>query len=122
LLNAGSYKEAYAVFSSIKEYKDVSVILKSNQYMVWAERMLIADSSIGDYVIFGNYEQNNDTNDGKEPLEWRVLDKQDGRVLLITRYIIDSHYFHTSSKVKAWSNCNIRSWLNTTFMNSAFTF
>lgn len=30
--------------------------------------------NIGDYVLFGSYEQDNDTTNGAEPIEWQVVD------------------------------------------------
>ena len=33
--------------------------------------------SAGDIITFGSYEQDNDTSNGAEPIEWRVLDVQE---------------------------------------------
>ena len=40
--------------------------------------------SIGEYFAFGVYEQDNDLTNGKEPIEWLVLDVQDGEDLLLS--------------------------------------
>ena len=45
----------------------------------------IYDIAIGEYVTFGSYEQDDDFDNGPEPIEWMVLDHQDGRTLLLAR-------------------------------------
>lgn len=34
-------------------------------------------TNVGDHIFFGKYEQDVNRENGPEPLEWRVLDKQD---------------------------------------------
>jgi len=36
------------------------------------------NATIGDYVIMGRYEQDNDLSNGAEPIEWVVIEKTDG--------------------------------------------
>ena len=42
--------------------------------------------AVGDTVTFGNYAQDNDQSNGKEPIEWIVLDVHDGKALLLIKY------------------------------------
>ena len=51
---------------------------------------IIRKASIGDYVTFGMYEQDNDKSNGAEAIEWQVLDKKDGKVLLLSKYALDA--------------------------------
>ena len=44
----------------------------------------------GDCVIFGHYEQDNNTSNGKEDIEWLVLEKEADRMLVISRYVLDA--------------------------------
>ena len=74
-----------------------------------------------DIVAFGNYEQDNNLANGKEPIEWLVLDIQSDKVLLISRYVLDCSSYHSSLKDITWENCNLRAWLNYEFLNTAFT-
>lgn len=39
----------------------------------------------GNVVTYGHYEQDNDTANGKEPIEWVVLDVQGDKALLISK-------------------------------------
>ncbi len=71
-------------------------------------------------VQFGSYEQDNDKKNGKEPLEWVVLDIQDGKALLMSVKIIDYVKNNMTEKM-LWSKCKVRSWLSDTFYDTAFS-
>ncbi len=73
------------------------------------------------YVIFGSYEQDGDTSNGPEPIEWEVLDDSDGKMLLISRYILDCQPYNTKNTDVTWENCTLRNWLNTDFIKNAFS-
>lgn len=75
----------------------------------------------GDVVVFGSYEQDNVLTNGKEPLEWIVLKTEDGRAMLITRYLIDARAYHEQFVNMTWSECTLRQWLNDTFLKEAFS-
>ena len=77
----------------------------------------IGGAEVGEYITFGSYEQDNDTSNGKEPIEWLVLDKQDGKVLVISKYALANQPFNGSG---IWEKSNLRSWLNDTFVSEAF--
>ena len=76
---------------------------------------------VGDIVTFGSYEQDNNTKNGKEPIEWEVLDiESDGTCLLISRYALDCRPYNKEQKDVRWETCTLRSWLKNTFYNNAF--
>ena len=75
----------------------------------------------GDQVCFGVYEQDNDTENGKEPIEWIVIDQDEESVELITVYGIDARQYHKKYEPVTWAGCSLRTWLNEDFLNAAFT-
>lgn len=77
--------------------------------------------TVGDKAFFGHYEQDNNPDNGPETIEWIVLDIQDGKVLLKSRYILDTKPYNEQRKTVSWEECTLRSWLNGEFMNAAFT-
>lgn len=77
--------------------------------------------AIGSIVTFGSYEQDNDPEDGSEPLEWIVLDQKEDRVLLLSRYVIDCKEYHSANTDITWENCDLRDWLNHEFFRTAFS-
>ena len=78
--------------------------------------------TVGGVVTFGTYEQDNNAANGKEPVEWIVLDVQDGRSLLLSRYALACRPYHeTYTSEVTWESCSLRNWLNSTFADDAFT-
>ena len=75
----------------------------------------------GDIVIFGNYEQDNDLTNGKEPIEWIVLETKSDRALLISRYALDGQRYNSQDVDVTWEKSTIRAWLNTRFIRDAFS-
>lgn len=73
---------------------------------------------VGDYVKFGSYEQDNNTANGKEPIEWFVLDVQNGNALLISRYALEVMMFSGSTN---WKNSQLRNWLNESLLYEIFS-
>ncbi len=78
------------------------------------------DYQVGKIIILGRYEQDNNLQNGPEPLEWVVISKNEdsGYVGIVTRYVIDAVTYGRSNDV--WGSSNIRKWLNEDFYNNAF--
>ena len=76
---------------------------------------------LGETIKFGRYEQDNNLDNGPEPIEWIVLDKQDGKALLLSRHALDGKHFHEELANVTWEDCTLRAWLNNDFLRSAFT-
>ena len=91
-----------------------------------------------DCVYFGSYYQSkNDDGIGeytgdyyKEAIKWRVLEKKDGELFLLSDQSLDSIQFNedyekrnpqTGKKDFSWANSDLREWLNDDFYNAAFT-
>lgn len=74
-------------------------------------------------VMFGSYEQDNDPGNGKEPIEWMVLDrnKETGQSLLLSKYILDVKPYNVQSEDVTWESCTLRKWLNEGFFDAAFS-
>ena len=81
----------------------------------------IEDAEIGSFVLFGNWEQDADAQNGKEEIEWIVLDQSEGRLLLISKYVIDYTSYARMRSVSTWDNSALRSWLNGEFFEEAFS-
>ena len=72
-------------------------------------------------VTFGHYEQDNNSKNGKEPIEWIVLDVEaDGTCLLLSKYALDYKAYNDSNKNVTWETCSLRKWMNGEFYNGAF--
>lgn len=151
LVDSGEYDEAIAVFEELGSYKDSEYQIKETTYkkadalykdgeVIEAAAIfnnlrfndsedrakaikeeLIEDAKIGDTIYFGDYEQDGDTDNGKEMIEWIVLDEQEGSILVISRYAIEAQKYNATSDEVYWENSSLRSWLNGRFPDNAFS-
>ena len=80
----------------------------------------LKSAKVGSYIFFGEYEQDNDESTGKEAIEWLVLDKQEDKMLVISRYGLDCQPYNTEWAEVTWETCTLRSWLNSTFYETTF--
>ena len=119
LMDAGNIVEAYEALVALDGYKDSADKANSiyDKYMV--EKLKVAKA--GDYVFFGTYEQDNNTSNGKEDVEWLVLEVKDGKALVVSKYALDCKQYNTSSTDVTWETCTLRKWLNNDFINAAFS-
>ena len=99
-----------------------TVIIPNQQYKEAVEKYggSIKNASVGDTIKFGHYEQDNNTSNGKEEIEWLVLAKDDDRLLVVSKYALDRHEYNTSYIDVTWETCSLRKWLNGAFLKSAF--
>ena len=81
----------------------------------------IKTANVGDIIVFGAYEQDNDTSNGKEDIEWLVLAKEDNKILVISDKALDCKLYNQSRDCVTWETCSSRKWLNNDFINSAFS-
>lgn len=59
---------------------------------------------VGDKLSFGDY-------------NWRILEIKDDRILLLTDEIIEQREYHNRRESVTWANSEIRSYLNSTFLD-----
>ncbi len=119
LMDAGNIDEAYSVFMVLGNYKDAAD--KAGNIRLPKIKDQLKEIKVGNYINFGVYEQDNNTSNGKEDIEWLVLDIKDGKALLISKYALDCKQYNTSWTDVTWETCTLRKWLNKDFMNAAFS-
>ena len=73
-------------------------------------------------LSFGHYEQDGNTANGLEPIEWEVLDTDGENLLLISKYALDSRVYHSKNADISWKDSDLRSWLNGEFLETAFSY
>lgn len=118
LIKEGEYIEAYEMLESLDGYRD-SEDKKREIYAEYIDEQL-DDVKAGDTIKFGFYEQDNDLDNGKEDIEWIVLKKRRNKVLVISKYGLDSQQYNDEDKDVTWASCTLRKWLNEDFLESAF--
>lgn len=84
----------------------------------------LSSAQVGDLITIGRYEQDNDLDNGPEAIQWRVLDKKDGKLLVISDKALDYisySYEWDQAEKSVWATSCSRGWLNNYFMQTAFT-
>ena len=119
LIDEGDYVGAYEALSAIDWFKDSEEKMKEIRAKKNLSKM--KDVKAGDYITYGAYEQDNDTGNGKEEIEWVVLEVKDNKALVISRYALDCKPYNTQYEGTTWEKCSLRSWLNSNFIADAFT-
>ena len=84
------------------------------------EQAEIPHYEAGSIVTFGRYEQDGNPDNGAEKIEWIVLDTQDGKCLLLSRYCLDVQPYQSKDRKITWKDSSLRKWLNGDFLNTAF--
>lgn len=72
-----------------------------------------------DCIYFGNYYQSNSST--KEPIKWRVLSVNGNDAFLLADQNLDAKPYNNELANVTWATCTLRTWLNVTFLNTAFT-
>ena len=119
LNEAGKYEEAYAVYAALSGYKDVDSIIENDDNIAAAAWR--SHFEVGKTVAYGTYEQDGNTANGAEAIEWIVL-KSDGKTAtLISKNGLDAKRYNEESVDVTWESCTLREWLNDVFLNTAFS-
>ena len=117
-INAGDYETAYILLNGL-DYKDSDNKLDSIKEPY--KKVLLSKAQVGSYIDFGSYEQDNKKTNGKEDIEWQVLDKDGNRILVISRFALDYQFYSIGDEFVTWEDCSLRKWLNGTFLDTAFS-
>ena len=76
---------------------------------------------VGDHVLFGHYEQDNNANNGTEDIRWLVIGKDGDELFLLSQKGLEMRPFNKRSDGTMWKDSALREWLNSTFLYAAFT-
>ena len=127
-------KKMKQIFASMLAFLLVTVLLPLGNITVLAKGVEADDSwiyeiqalragsyKVGDIIKFGHYEQDGNTENGKEDIEWQVLKVESDRVLVVSKYTLDCQRYNTKFTGVTWETCTLRKWLNEDFKNAAFT-
>lgn len=113
MMNNGFFGEAIKQFGEIANYKDSkSKIEKIESFREYKE---------GDIFTFGAFEQDDDEANGKEPIEWIIIEKNHTSLKLVSRKVLFNLPFVKERARATWETSFARGWLNNNFLKEAFT-
>ena len=107
-------------YCGLKQNEGASIPLLTHEH-AYDKGVCTVCGEAGGYITFGSYEQDNNLENGKEAIEWLVLDVKDGKALVISKYVLDYQLYHAKWENFTWGSCSSRTWLNDTFFHTAFS-
>ena len=108
-----SAKQAYKDGDENTAYKNYNALSKedykdSESKFVTLEKARVKNTKIGEVIPFAH-------------MDWRVLDKKDGKVLLLKDKAFASTPFDEKGQNVTWESSSVREWLNNDFLQESFT-
>lgn len=122
LMEAGDVVKAYEAFLEMNGFKDSAEKASALYEQYKTEKLKVA--TVGQYVFFGTYEQDNNTSNGKEDIEWLVLlrNVQENRIMVVSKFGLDCYQYQKLAQPRgSWEKHTYRKWLNEKFLNEAFS-
>lgn len=118
---AGNIAEGIEGFTLLDGYKDSAKRAVQAAYAECGSDFdYLKDAKVGDIIEFGRYEQDNIERNGQEPIQWGVMMKTKTALYLMAVNVLDEHPYHTDKGAITWADCEMRTWLNGDFLNTAF--
>lgn len=74
----------------------------------------------GDVVYLGSIEQDGNMTNGKEPIEWEILETKDDKALLISKYSLAYMSYAGENIASVWEDSEVRKWANNEFYQQVF--
>lgn len=120
MAQTGNTANAYRLFLELGSCQDAEQRLSE---LAAADALLpYRAAEKGDTISFGHFEQDNDLSNGPEPIQWIVVDKIDGQLLLLSASCLKGMAYNTAAFTPVtWETSSLRTWLNEDFFSSAFT-
>lgn len=115
MIDSKDYETAFELLDGL-DYKNSDNLLN----MVKNEIQL-SEAKVGTVVSFGAYEQDNDSSNGKETINWFVLARENNTILVVSEKGLDCKSYNASNESATWESCTLRKWLNESFLNAAFS-
>ena len=100
LMDSGNVVEAYEALIALDGFKDSAEKANSIYHQYKVEKLKVAKT--GDYVFFGEYEQDNNTSNGKEDIEWLVIEAKNDKLFVISKYALDSKPYNKEDIDVTW--------------------
>ncbi|MBR4290858.1 MAG: peptidoglycan-binding protein [Oscillospiraceae bacterium] len=72
------------------------------------ENSELTNAKVGDTITYGKY-------------QWKVLDITNGRMLVISDSPVCNKAYHSKQTNVIWADCDLRKWLNDSFLQNSFT-
>ena len=114
-LDAGHPEIAFYMLNNIEDFNDAE--LKAKELSTEYPHLTILNADVGDRIVLGTYEQDNNIYNGTEDIEWIVLKNEGGVLYAVSKYILDAQVYNTHNG----DGSTLKIWLKDGFYNTAFS-
>ena len=109
---------AYGANHIYGEFSKTKTVEVKKQEVGYKSSYNFASAKKGDTIKFGTFEQDYPI-DGKDPIEWIVLDKTQNGLFVVSKYALDVLPWDKRGG-NSWGTSSLRAWLNDKFYEVAF--
>lgn len=92
--------------------KEISLFLIVSLILMLFSGCKKTSISVGDIIVVGSYKEEN--------VEWIVLSIEEDKMLVVSKYVLDSYLFDTKGTTN-WNKSKLHDWINDDFYNEAFS-
>lgn len=117
-------KSVFPLWAKIVSIITAVGLLTGGGIVAWnllAPKNPIINAAVGDEFIYGQYEQDNNIDNGVENITWRVLEREDDKLLVVSKYVLDCITYEEYDPGYSWSDSELSYSLDSDFFNTAFT-
>lgn len=114
-LDEGHYSTAYFILNNLSGYNEAES--KVAELLDTYPHLSVLNAAPGEEIILGKYEQDNNTSNGPEEVEWIVLKNEDGVLYAVSKYILDAQVYNTHNG----DGSTLKRWLKDDFYNTTFS-
>jgi hypothetical protein len=112
----GNIRNYEGIYGDFSKAKTVKVIAQKKGYKTSYNFSKVKK---GDTIEFGTYEQDYPV-DGKDPIEWIVLDKTKNGIFVMSKLALECLSYNIEYMDVTWETCTLRKWLDEKFYYAAF--
>lgn len=119
------YYDSFLLFEKLYDYKD------SKTQMEKLKPSILQNAEVGDTVVFGKYTADldsiydhsirKDSHTAENGIRWKVLEKQDNKMLIICDLKLWSELFNEIDEGTTWETCSLRQWMNNSLIDKCFS-
>lgn len=105
-----------------QQVEETPEVVEETQSVIESQIEDIMNTSLRSEVTFGRYEQDGDFTNGEEDITWIVIGEENGKKLLLSKYVLLPAIFDedVTDKIYTWEDSLLRHTLNGEFYDSAF--
>ena len=107
------------IMAELRMYPLGRELLSSFEVPIKKISVIPSGCRVGDHINFGRYNQFGSGD--KSPVEWQVLEINNNKMLVVSKYAIDCKAYSNAPGAATWEDSSLRAWLNGEFYVNCFS-